>query len=139
MNTQRPASSWHMHVAMIYLVIAGLWAWVGLWRELILEKAPLSFAYLGVYCCVMLVAVACFAAAYAMYRRSKFAVPLIAIVPIAQWIAFAILIPEHAGVTDVAVDYAYIRQLPPMLKIDIAFYVALTLYALFLWRRGRLS
>lgn len=126
-----------MRVVTVYLVIAGFWTWIGLWWIILIHKTALipNLGVLGRGACI---AFACFASAYALYRRSRFAIPCIVAIPITQWLAFASMYPSRLGVTDTQVDFAYFRQLPPVLVANIIFYSVMTFYALWLWRRRNL-
>jgi hypothetical protein len=138
MNTVQRKMPWHMRLVIGYLLIAGAWTWAGMWWAILVKQIPIA-ANANVYGVGLVIALACFGAAYAMYRRNKLVIACIAIVPVAQWVGFAILSPHRVAATDFVVDINYLRQLPPLFVADIAFYIVLTLYAAMLWKRRALA
>ncbi|MDB6156710.1 MAG: hypothetical protein JWO04_416 [Gammaproteobacteria bacterium] len=128
----------HLRMIVAYLVIAGFWSWGWLCWLVIGLHAPVVQNF-GTFVLGLVIATAIFASAYAIYRRSKFAVPLLAVIPILQWIAFARLLPTQVSPSDFSLDFAYIRQLPVALKADLIYYIPLVVYTAFLWKRGELS
>jgi hypothetical protein len=137
-NTPSPTRPWHLYVVAIYLLVAGLWTGGILLWTLTVRRTPL-LPHLDVVSVGALMATACFAAGYALFRGSKFALLFIIAIPVLQWLAFARLYPDQVGPAGYSLDLAYFRQLPPLLLANLAFYAAIVLYALFLWKRKRLN
>jgi len=86
----------------------------------------------------MLIAIANFGGAYAMYRHSKLAILFVAAIPVIQWVGFSIIDPNHVGTTDFVIDAEYLRQLPPLLKANLVLGVAVVLYTIMLMKKRRL-
>jgi hypothetical protein len=136
LNKWRPMLPFHLRMIFTYLVIWGFWSWGRIcWAVIVLHVSiAQNITKLG-----LAITAALFSSAYAFYRKSKFAVPLLLIVPVLQWIAFAMLLPDQVNPSNFYVDAAYFAQLPRPLKIDLACFVPLAIYTAFLWKRGELS
>lgn len=129
---------WHLKTAAIYLLANGLWVWGMLCYAVIVDGMPLA-PYAVSIAYGLLIAAACFAAAYALYRGRKAAIACIVAIPVLKWLAFAHLLPDQVGMSDSSLDLAYLRQLPPALLMNLAVFGAMALYALYLLKTRRLS
>jgi hypothetical protein len=129
---------WHMWVVTFYLFVSGLWTSTGLVSGFVFNGVPLM-PNLGIALSGLLMIAACFAGAYTLYRGSRLALLCIVLIPVVQWMGFALLFPGRVGISHFSINLDYFRQLPPLLLANLAFDGLIVLYALFLLKTRRLS
>jgi hypothetical protein len=135
-HTKGSWGPWYVGAVTIYLLIAGLWTWCGVWWALLIDRMPLMWAS-GAALFALAQALCSFGAAYGVYRKSIGTLLLLLAILALQCHAFAQLYPTEMSLQDRGFDLDYLRGLPRQLQLSIGSYIGVGLYLLVLRRSRR--
>jgi len=129
---------WHMKLAIGYLVVAGLWNWIGTWAVFIFRRIPIA-PNIKLFALLTGLALMSLLAAFALHKRKALVLLLIAVLPVLRVLSYAALFPDFFQINDFVLDASYIRRLPPVLLIGLATDIALLVYCGRQWQRRSIS